>query len=162
MESPLIWQICRINWQIFGTLTLKSLRLSERMQSRQIMRYFEITSRKLGVNRKSVQWVVRSEHGELGGRLHYHFLLGGLKPSQLSRTTEWFLWDLWHNQINGGRTDIRRYNPRLPGVSYIMKGLDGADVYESAKFGQSQVTWSQGVQERLSHSARMTNTAGAH
>lgn len=89
-----------------------------------------------------VRWIAREERGESGGRYHWHILLEGLPPSRINRTECFVIKTIW-NDCGGGFCDCRAYDTRLPGVSYVLKGLEGwsqrhANAYEMRKFGADQ------------------------
>jgi hypothetical protein len=87
---------------------------------------------------------LRSELGELGGRFHYHYLLGGTKHNN-KITLAYALEQQWKS-MTGAIAKVRPYDDSQSGVAYITKCLTGADVYEMNKFDSAdQVTLSNSV-----------------
>jgi len=105
-------------------------------------------------------WCFRIERGEITGRLHNHFLLAGLPENAICVATCFAMMRIWANKLRGGHAQVRIFDPRLSGVDYIAKclgyQLDGADVYESAKFGMDgrELVYSRGVLEEENHFRR--------
>ena len=64
----------------------------------------------------------------------------------------------WENKLRGGHARIRLFDPRLSGVDYVAEclGYDGADTYESAKFGESgrELMYSRAVWNEANHFRR--------
>ena len=62
--------------------------------------------------------------------------------------------------MRGGHAQVRIFDPRLSGVDYVAKclgyGSDGADVYESAKFGMDgrELMYSRAVWNEANHFRR--------
>lgn len=116
--------------------------LAERMNAREYRRRTEQAANGVHVERvpfKHLLWMAREERGEVGGRYHYHILLGGLSPSTLNKSTCFALKGLW-TSIGGGFADVRLFDTSLPGVKYVMKGLNEwspalANAYEMRKAG---------------------------
>lgn len=83
-------------------------------------------------------FLAREEQGEIGGRYHFHLLLGGLPPARHNASEANVMISIW-KECGGGIADVRMYDARLDGVSYVLKGLEqwsfeGANSYEVAKF----------------------------
>lgn len=116
--------------------------LNARMNPREYRRRKEQAAHGEHVDRvpfKHLLWMAREERGELGGRYHYHILLGGLCPFSLNKSTCFALKGLW-TSIGGGFADVRLFDTSLPGVKYVMKGLNEwspelANAYEMRKAG---------------------------
>lgn len=126
-------------WQIFGSLTFKgaepSLSVAKRLMFAHLYRVCDAT--RTPFNR--LVWVVRRENGEKFGRLHYHYLIGGMNQPA-TKGFCFFLNDLWKKLPRCGFAIQKPFNQRLNGVGYVTKclsGIDtlGGDFYESAKFG---------------------------
>lgn len=138
MESPDIYILTQVRWQLFGTLTFKSERLPERVR---LSMYFALMRRvasEFGVYFPRLPWCLRQERGEQFGRRHFHFLLTGLPKQAVTITTCFYIMAQWE-RMGGGMARVRVFDPRLNGVGYITECLgyapDAGDVYESAKFG---------------------------
>jgi len=98
-------------------------------------------------------WCSRREAGEIGGRVHFHIIIGGLAGKRVHPGCCFQLMRLWES-IGGGMARIRVFNPALDGLGYVLKGLDGADSYESSKFAGRSVV-------RLSESCRRVVRRGS-
>jgi len=75
-------------------------------------------------------WVLRSERGETGGRIHHHVLLGGLNYGNVHSLCA----RIAHEWTPNGFPDFRPYDHSLSGVDYVTKCLSGANRYEIGKF----------------------------
>jgi len=87
-------------------------------------------------------WLAREERGETGGRFHFHILLDGLPPSRVNKSEGYALKSIWR-KLGGGFADVRTYDKRADGVSYVLKGLDewsrvNANAYEMGKFNADE------------------------
>lgn len=136
MESPDVYQLGRVEWQFFGTLTWKSERLPERVR---VSMFFALLRRLAGWHRvhfRFVVWALRLEKGEISGRNHFHFLMTSLPAFAVCEATAFAMMAQWE-ALGGGMARIRIFDRQLNGADYITKciGIDGADSYESSKFG---------------------------
>ncbi len=161
MEIPEVHAMSLVEWQVFGTLTFKSERLS---QARRIKMWFA-EARTLAkwwhVHFPELLWVLRIEQGEATGRTHFHCLIGGLPKAAVSggvafqradgsldvgnRTThalesKWARMGLTPADKKNRISRFSLYDARLNGAGYLLKCLDvddgrlSKDVYETAKF----------------------------
>ncbi len=137
MESPDIYTLAKLRWQFFGSLTFRSERMPERVRVTMFFALIRKSARDFRAYFPALPWCLRLEHGEIGRRLHFHFLLTGLPQSAMCVATCFAMMRTWE-KLRGGSPRIRLFDPRLSGVDYVAKclGYDGADCYESAKFGQ--------------------------
>jgi len=78
--KPEVFHLGRIGWQFFGTLTFKQERLPERVRLSMWFALARVTAGRSRVHFHRLLWVLRQEHGELLGRRHFHYLIGGLPP----------------------------------------------------------------------------------
>ena len=153
MEDPYVYQLSRIKWQFFGTLTFTSGRLLERVRLSMYFAMMRKVCKQFRIHFKRSNWCLRLEQGEMLGRWHFHFLLTGLPGQTVTMSTCFFIMNTW-GKAKGGHARVRLFDPSLSGVGYTVKCLglnDPADVYESAKFGHqaSQLMLSDGLQEVL-------------
>lgn len=161
MEIPDVHLMDKVAWQIFGTLTFKSERLSFARRQRMWFAEVRTLSRWHHVHFSKLDWVLRIEQGEATGRTHFHCLIGGLPKTAVSggvrfqredgswdvgnRTThsleaKWARMGLDPADKQNRISRFSLYDARLNGASYLVKCLGvensrlGKDIYESAKF----------------------------
>jgi len=162
MEIPEINVMAVIEWQLFGTLTFKSERLSPERRLKMWFALARTLSRWYHTDFRKLLWVLRIEQGEATGRLHYHCLIGGLPGAAIAggisiqrqggdfdvvnRTThaleaKWGRMGLHESDKQNRISRFSLYDSRLNGASYITKclGVESGrfvkDVYETSKFG---------------------------
>jgi len=87
---------------------------------------------------KNLLIALRCEQGEIGGRPHFHALVGGLTScngfsiqSQMIRS--------WKTITGNAKGDFRFYDRSLAGADYVCKCL-GANAYEVNKFSLAEET----------------------
>jgi len=80
MESPDIHVLEPSNWQLFGSFTFKSERIPERIRLCMWFKLIRGVCKWHGINFHRLLWALRQEPGEIGGRTHFHALIGGLPP----------------------------------------------------------------------------------
>jgi hypothetical protein len=158
MESADICVLSKLRWQFFGSLTFRSERMPERMR---ITLFFALMRKAAKDSRAyfpAMPWCLRLERGEINDRLHHHFLLTGLPESATCIPTCFAMMRTWENKLRGGHPRIRVFNPRLSGVEYVAEclGYNGADAYESAKFGTNgrELHYSDAVWNEENHFRR--------
>jgi hypothetical protein len=157
---PIAFQASLHRWDLFVTLTYKSRHESgaplkvpdERSRARMLFAFLRELAKGRMTNRNGepinrlpfrfLRWVAREEIGERNGRYHWHILVEGLPASRLNHTERFVIKSIW-NDVGGGFSDVRVFDARLPGVSYVMKGLRGwsqshANAYEMGKFADDQ------------------------
>lgn len=173
MESPDVYNLTRIPWQFFGTLTFRSERLPEQVRRNMWFSYARKTCDDLGVHFLRSLWCLRQENGELTGRRHFHYLLGGFPKSAITIQTCMVLKSHWQKllvsdgkgrlnpawNVGGGWAEVRVFNRSLNGVGYVSKCLSGqafgaslgADLYEMSKFGleSAELVLSKGASAKL-------------
>ncbi len=154
------YTLARIRWDVFGTLTFKGCVPRRRIAYGHAWRHFrqaaELTQRPYA----QLLIALREELGELNGRFHFHYLLGGTHPRNaitLSHRLEY----AWKGQT-GAYAKIRPYDCSQAGVAYVTKCLSGADVYEMNKYiSADAVTLSDsvyrviGTLERIAEDTRL-------
>lgn len=139
MQNAWAWALAGITWDLFGTLTFNPARGVRRSggwsMAWGLMRdAAEIVQRPYG----QLLITMRSELGEVGGRFHLHFLLGGTRSENLT-TLSYQIRHAWGTR--GGFACIRVYDRSLAGAAYVAKCLSsaGANQYELGKFGGAEV-----------------------
>jgi len=139
MESPDIHTLEPCNWQLFGSFTFTSERIPERIRLCMWFKLAREVSKWHGVHFPRLLWALRQEAGEIGGRTHFHALIGGLPPHAVNERTCFSVMAAWE-RLGGGMARCRVFDRTRNGPGYILKCLQdsGADAYESAKFGDSR------------------------
>jgi len=140
METALTYTLQRVHWQFFGTLTFKSARLPERVRLSMFFALVRGLCRWHKVPFRKCVWALRQESGEIGGRLHFHFLIAGLPLYAVQVATCMSLKAQWE-KLGGGMARVREYDSREQGLEYMLKCLSvpngGANLYEVGKFSYS-------------------------
>src|ERR1041384_3838614 len=113
--------ISELEWQLFGTFTFKRECPSE-IAFKMWMGWVRLSAKFSAVHFRKVLWALRCERGEIGGRFHFHALIGGYPTWCLNRSFNFACMHAWSEQ-GGGHSRIWRYNPSLDGVGYILKHL---------------------------------------
>lgn len=138
MVTPDQFQVSRHDWQFFVSLTFKQKVVPpERVRLIMLFAWLRQAAKIGRVHFSALKWVVRQEAGELGGRIHLHALLDGLPGHYVNDRTCKALESLWE-KVGGGFPVIRKFNPALSGVGYVLDGIQldtGANQYELSKFG---------------------------
>jgi hypothetical protein len=131
---------------VFGTLTFKTERLSERKRYHTWFALLRRAARHFRKDFGQMLWTLRAENGERTGRAHFHFLLAGLEARAACPTTCFFLMDLWE-KLGGGMARVSVFDPRLNAGAYILKDLHPFDAsslaggfHESGKFSWGDCT----------------------
>lgn len=128
------FSLALLDWDIFATLTFKNLS-TECKRWQQAWSHLQDAGKSLAVPYSELLIALRSEHGEQGGRPHFHYLLGGTgAKSNLSLAFRLRYW--WHQRTGGG-AEVRAYDWQLAGADYIEKCLSGANEYELKKFNSA-------------------------
>lgn len=153
MEKPELYQLARIDWQFFGTLTFRAAEVPERIRVSMWFAFVRKIAANFGCHFHTLLWCLRQESGEINGRRHFHYLLGGLPEKAVTKSSCFAQMAQWEN-LRGGMARVRLFDRSLNGIDYIAKdclGMSGADLYESAKFGSSSssLMLSKGVSGKL-------------
>lgn len=128
--------LAHINWDIFASLTFAGKLPIQRRAWRLAWMHLFRAAQSCGVPYSKALIALRSEHGELGDRLHFHYLLGGMEESNLYSLAFRLAYD-WKCATGGAHAEIRPYDPQLAGADYIEKCLGGGNLYELGKFNRS-------------------------
>jgi hypothetical protein len=128
----------QVRWQFFGHLTFK--RQSE-PEARRLARFSAMlrpVAYRSHTHFLRLLWCLRQERGDLGGQVHFHFLLAGLPPRAVTPRTCREA-ETWWTRKGGGNAVVTLYDPALHGVAYMLK-VSAQDSRsragrESGKFG---------------------------
>jgi hypothetical protein len=143
------YSLARIRWDVFGTLTFRSVPSPKRAYGRAwaLMRQAaELVQRPYS----QLLIALRAELGEMTGRFHFHFLLGGTQTRN-EITLAHQLEHRWYVLLGQGAiSKCRPYDRSRAGVAYVTKCLGsktwGANHYELGKFNLADtVTLSRSV-----------------
>jgi hypothetical protein len=138
--NPEIFTLSLIEWQLFATLTFKSVKLTDAVRIKMFFALMRIQAGNFGVHFKKTIWCLRSERGESTGREHLHALIAGFPKHALTTATCFSFMKIWEGQ-GGGMARVTLYSPSLDGVGYVLKGGEaeyartGGNFYETQKFG---------------------------
>lgn len=127
------------HWGIFGSLTFGVAIPSAGACRKQVFAHLYDSAKLLRVPFRRLVWAIRQEHGERGGRLHYHVLIGSYQAN-ITPGHCFTLNSMWENRRGCGFARHHVFDKSLQGVAYVTKCLTGdstvaGDFYESAKFG---------------------------
>jgi hypothetical protein len=146
------FSLANIQWEVFATLTFRTLS-TERRRWQLAWSHLQDLARSLEVPYGELLIALRSEHGELGGRPHFHYLLGGT-GAKSSLSLAFFLRYDWRCRVNSGAV-VRPYERRLAGADYVEKCLSGANQYELKKFNTADLLeLSSSVKRQIQRSRR--------
>jgi len=146
LPEAIILSKCR-HWRVFGTGTFTGHAPPASLSQQKLVHAFVYeASDFLGIPFGRLLWTTRQEFGELGGRVHYHWLLGNedWKPT-LAQC--FVLNSIWDRLPRCGFSRNRIYNRGCDSaVDYVGKCLSGlaasevsgGDYYESRKFSSSK------------------------
>ena len=115
METALTYSLQKVHWQFFAALTFKSAKLPERVRLSMFFALVRCLCRWHKVPFCKCVWALRQEPGEIGGRLHFHFLLAGIPSYAVQVVTCMSIKAQWE-RIGGGMARIwpGRRATRLP------------------------------------------------
>jgi hypothetical protein len=159
------YTLARIRWDIFGTLTFRSVPSAKIAYGRawELMRLgAELVERPYG----KLLITLRAELGEMFGRFHFHLLLGGTQARN-EITLAHQLEHRWFGLFGQGAiSKCRAYDRSRAGVEYVTKclteGTWGANDYELRKFNLADtVTLSRSVFRVIRSLDRMGTDATA-
>ena len=132
------WSLARINWDFFTTQTFKNPLPRESVRKAMFWRWCRDVSKISGVPYKDLLIALRGELGEIGGRPHFHCLLGGVTTCNMMSLRSQMMrsWKIISGNADG---DFRLYDRSLAGADYVCKCL-GANAYEINKFSIAEET----------------------
>ncbi len=154
------WTLARIRWDVFGTLTFSGRVPSCKRAYGHAWQHLRRAARVVQRPYSRLLIVLRAERGELNGRFHFHYLLGGT----LTRNAITLAHQLQHHWFGQAWaiSKCRPYDPARAGVAYVTKCLSGADDYELRKFSLADtVTLSRSVFRVIRSLDRMGRDAAA-
>lgn len=138
------FSLARLDWDVFGSLTFRGCVPRPRVAYGLFWRYMRESAQYLHRPYRELLVALRCERGELGGRPHFHFLLGGTGSSNFVTLGFRLSW-AWKGLTGSKQVNIRPYDRSRSGVAYCCKCL-GANAYEVGKFDWAdEVTCSAGV-----------------
>lgn len=128
--------INRINWDVFGTNTFKAVKPVPVLFQYQ-WDFFHALARTYQLPYRELLIALRFERGEIGGRPHFHYLLG--QPKALNnRSLAHVAIATWKSLMDDARTSCRPYLPCGSAAQYLMKDVGWnpavANDYETRKF----------------------------
>jgi len=139
------------SWQYFGTGTFVGLEPSTATAQRLLFAHLYRCADALRIPFHRLLWAIRQERGEIGDRLHYHWLLGGSHKTP-SKGLCFYMMDLWKRLPRCGFSRVYVYDCTRHGAEYVISCLSkretgAASLYEYRKFGSwgSDVTLSDSV-----------------
>jgi len=164
VEDPILFSLTRLRYDVFGTLTFSGKVPRPAKAKSLVFQFFRASAQDCGTPYSDLLIVLREERGELRGRYHLHFLLGGCRVNNL-HTLAFQMSSRWR-QIAGGFAKIRAYDQSRRGLAYTLKGLDldaeAANRYELEKFSSAdRLTVSRSCARVLRSFRRMRDT-GRH
>lgn len=162
-ECPELRVMTLVRWQLFGSFTFKSERLTNRVRETMWFSLLREVASATQVPLYRLLWCRREERGEVGKRLHFHALIGGLPSKRIHLGSCFQLMRMWE-RVGGGHARVRVFDSDGPdaAIIYSLKGLQGDDFYESDKFNRAQLTLSESTRDmvrRLIATDRSTGTA---
>jgi hypothetical protein len=132
------YTLARIDWDFFTTHTFKNPLPREFVRKAMFWRWCRDVSKVSGVPYKDLLIALRGELGEIGGRPHFHCLLGGVATCNMMSLRSQMMRG-WKIISGNADADFRLYNRSLAGADYVCKCL-GANSYEINKFSIAEET----------------------
>jgi len=132
--NPETHALAQVNWQLFITLTLPQdlVGAGDRRLGSVCFAWLRYVAECGRVHFNDLKWCQRSELGELTGRPHFHFLLGGF-PQSLTRRDRFAVKNKWES-LTHAMSRVYKFDTSLRGVGYVLKG---GTAYECGKFRNS-------------------------
>ena len=132
------YSLARIRWDVFGTLTFRHPCPPRRSRMARAWALMHQAAKLVQRPYSRLLIALRAELGEMTGRFHFHFLLGGTQTRNAT-TLSHQLEHLWFGMFGQGAiSKCRPYDRSLAGVAYVTKCLSqgtwGANAYEVGKF----------------------------
>jgi len=162
MEAPELRVLAVVRWQLFLTLTFKREAIRDKVRGTMLMTFIRKFENVTQAVPRRLLWCCRRERGEIGSRLHFHLLIGGLPTKRVHKGLCFQTMRLWES-MGGGFARVRVFDPVLDGLGYVLKGLDGADGYESGKFaGRSELTLSESCRRVVRRGSLRTDSPSSN
>lgn len=105
MESADIYTLSKLRWQFFGSLTFRSEQMPEQVRITMFFALIRKSAKDFRVYFPALPWCLRLEHGEIGERLHFHFLLTGLPENAVCVATCFAMMRTWE-KLRGGSLEL--------------------------------------------------------
>src|SRR5271170_4218304 len=159
------YSLARIRWDVFGTLTFRSVPSPKRAYGR-AWALMRLGAKLVQRPYSPLLIALRAELGEMTGRFHFHFPLGGTQTRN-EITLAHQLEHRWYGLIGQGAiSKCRPYDRSRAGVAYVTKCLSegtwGANDYELRKYNLADtVTLSRSVFRVIRDMDRMGTDAAA-
>lgn len=149
MDKPDVFNLSRIEWSLFVTLTWAREHVPQSVQRKYWFAILRKVAKWSGVHFERVLWILRTEFGEIGHRAHWHSVIGGLPPHILTEGLCYAMQETWehfeplvwrrgtrlivgvptltweHLSRNCGSARCRIYNPELNGLDYSSPDSEG-------------------------------------
>lgn len=152
--------LARIQWDIFGTLTFAGRIPRPAIAFATAFSHIRHAAKLSARPYSKLLLALRQEFGELNGRFHFHYLLGGTKVSNVITLSHQLARD-WKVRT-GAMAEIRPFDRSLAGAAYVAKCLGGADAYELNKFNLADsVTLSDSIFRVLRRMESMSTDTAA-
>ena len=133
------YTLARVNWDYFTTHTFKNPLPRQTTRVGMFWHWASDVSEICKVPCKDLLIALRCEQGEIGGRPHFHALIGAV-PSCNKMSLRSQMFGRWQTISNGAMGDFRLYDRSLAGADYICKCLGAANAYEINKFSIAEET----------------------
>ncbi len=159
------YSLARVRWDVFGTLTFRSVP-SAKIAYGRAWALMRLAAELVQQPYSRLLLTLRAELGEMTGRFHFHFLLGGTQTRN-EITLAHQLEHRWYGLFGQGAiSKCRAYDRSRAGVAYVTKCLSGgswgANEYELRKFNLADtVTLSRSVFRVIRSLDRMGEDAAA-
>jgi hypothetical protein len=157
------YSLARIRWDVFGTLTFRSVPSTKRAFGR-AWAHMRHAAELSGQPYSRLLITLRAELGEMMGRFHFHYVVGGTQTRN-EITLAHQLEHHWFGMFGQGAiAKCRAYDRSRAGVEYVTKCLSqgalGSNEYELRKFNLADtVTLSRSVTRVISSLERMGKDA---
>jgi len=137
--------LSQLRWDVFGTLTFSGTVPRPAIAWGLAWQHMRHASVVHSQPYRRLLIAFRAERGEIGGRFHFHYLLGGLETTNIHASCHRLEHD-WKARTSGARVEIRPYDRARSGADYIAKCLGAKNAYELTKFSSADsVTLSRSV-----------------
>jgi len=151
LPTGLVYSLRMVRWQLFGTLTFRTPIPSRSCRFSLVEAHFQRVAKSVGREPHLMLTALRDEKGEINGRPHFHYLLGGCPSVNNLHSFAAKVESDWRRET-GCIASVRPYDNRQSGVAYCFKclgypsDLSGANLYETGKFrGADEVRLSGSV-----------------
>jgi hypothetical protein len=143
MESPDVYICSFLRWQFFLSLTfgrdyLASTR-GKRLRINMWFALYRTAASWFKTPRSQIRWALRQEHGEVGGRAHFHALVCGFPEDAVREATCMALRAQW-KRLGGGHSVVRCFEAGGGALAYsLWMGNEnaGANQYEIGKYSSA-------------------------